>query len=242
MGSVGAARRVRSSRPAAVTTTFSSCTRNRQSIPASAIHRRVASTRRRYSSGGNSHPCWAGGCASLPPPLRAAPTSAARGRSLPCVVHRSALPLRPSNPNATVSASPHPTTGELRESLPHDPGAAPMAPQPASTRGSARSFDLVIHAGRVVCPATGLDGPGAVALAGGRIAAAGPASTGRPARCSACRARPPARPGGPPCPSRPRRIAVRRRPRPPPPALRDDDRARPGRGRRSEPRRYQATS
>jgi len=35
------------------------------------------------------------------------------------------------------------------------------------------AYDLVLNAGRVVCPATGLDGPGAVALAGGRIAAAG---------------------------------------------------------------------
>jgi dihydroorotase len=33
--------------------------------------------------------------------------------------------------------------------------------------------DLVIHAGRVVCPATGLDGPGAVAITGDRIAAVG---------------------------------------------------------------------
>jgi hypothetical protein len=41
--------------------------------------------------------------------------------------------------------------------------------------------DLVIHAGRVVCPASGLDGPGAVAVAGDRIAAAGPAVAG-PAR------------------------------------------------------------
>jgi dihydroorotase len=39
----------------------------------------------------------------------------------------------------------------------------------------------VIHAGRVVCPATGLDGPGAVAVAGDRIAAVGPAVDG-PAR------------------------------------------------------------
>ena len=50
-----------------------------------------------------------------------------------------------------------------------------MAPQPASTEAP---FDLVIHAGRVLCPATGLDGPGAVALRGGRIAAAGPAVSG----------------------------------------------------------------
>ena len=32
-------------------------------------------------------------------------------------------------------------------------------------------YNLVIHAGRVICPATGLDGPGAVALRGDRIAA-----------------------------------------------------------------------
>lgn len=32
-------------------------------------------------------------------------------------------------------------------------------------------YDLVVHAGRVVCPATGLDGPGAVAVRGDRIAA-----------------------------------------------------------------------
>ena len=32
-------------------------------------------------------------------------------------------------------------------------------------------YDLVIHAGRVICPATGLDGAGAVALRGDRIAA-----------------------------------------------------------------------
>jgi dihydroorotase len=40
------------------------------------------------------------------------------------------------------------------------------------------AFDLLIHAGRVVCPATGLDGPGGVAIAGGRIAAAGPGVDG----------------------------------------------------------------
>ena len=32
-------------------------------------------------------------------------------------------------------------------------------------------YNLVIHAGRIICPATGLDGPGAVALRGDRIAA-----------------------------------------------------------------------
>lgn len=35
-------------------------------------------------------------------------------------------------------------------------------------------FDLIVRAGRVVCPATGLDQPGAVAIAGDRIAAVGP--------------------------------------------------------------------
>ncbi len=49
-----------------------------------------------------------------------------------------------------------------------------MVPEPASTRASLAPFDLVIHAGRVICPATGLDGPGAVAIVGDRIAAAGP--------------------------------------------------------------------
>jgi len=53
-----------------------------------------------------------------------------------------------------------------------------MVPMPASTEAP---FDLVIHAGRVLCPATGLDGPGAVAVRGGRIAAAGPSVSG-PAR------------------------------------------------------------
>ncbi len=37
-------------------------------------------------------------------------------------------------------------------------------------------YDLVVHAGRVLCPATGLDGPGAVAVRGDRIAAVLPAS------------------------------------------------------------------
>lgn len=41
--------------------------------------------------------------------------------------------------------------------------------------------DLLIHAGRLVCPATGLDGPGAVAVAGERIHAVGPHAAG-PAR------------------------------------------------------------
>jgi dihydroorotase len=46
---------------------------------------------------------------------------------------------------------------------------------------SLSALDLLIHAGRVVCPATGLDGPGGVAVGGGRIAAAGPGVDG-PAR------------------------------------------------------------
>jgi dihydroorotase len=41
-------------------------------------------------------------------------------------------------------------------------------------RAALSSLDLVIHAGRVVCPATGLDGPGGVAIVGGRLAAVGP--------------------------------------------------------------------
>lgn len=49
-----------------------------------------------------------------------------------------------------------------------------MVPKPASIEAPLAPFDLVIHAGRVVCPATGLDGPGAVAIVGDRIAAAGP--------------------------------------------------------------------
>ena len=56
-----------------------------------------------------------------------------------------------------------------------------MVPKPASSEAPSVPFDLVIHAGRVVCPATGLDGPGAVAIVGGRIAAAGP-GVGGPAR------------------------------------------------------------
>ena len=56
-----------------------------------------------------------------------------------------------------------------------------MVPKPASIEAPSVPFDLVIHAGRVVCPATGLDGPGAVAIVGGRIAAAGP-GVGGPAR------------------------------------------------------------
>lgn len=41
-----------------------------------------------------------------------------------------------------------------------------------------RKYDILIRAGRVFCPATGLDGPGAVAVRDGRIAAAGPEATG----------------------------------------------------------------
>lgn len=40
------------------------------------------------------------------------------------------------------------------------------------------AFDLLIRAGRVVCPAAGLDTPGAVAVSDGRIAAAGPDAGG----------------------------------------------------------------
>jgi len=40
------------------------------------------------------------------------------------------------------------------------------------------TFDLLIHAGRVVCTHSGLDGPGAVAICAGRIVAAGPHVTG----------------------------------------------------------------
>jgi dihydroorotase len=50
-----------------------------------------------------------------------------------------------------------------------------MAPKPASPEAP---FDLVIQAGRVVCPATGLDGPGAVAVRDGRIARVAPAIGG----------------------------------------------------------------
>ena len=38
----------------------------------------------------------------------------------------------------------------------------------------AHDFDLLIRAGRVVSPADGLDGPGAVAVLGDRIVASGP--------------------------------------------------------------------
>ena len=35
------------------------------------------------------------------------------------------------------------------------------------------AYDLLVRAGRVVCPATGLDGPGAVAVRDDRIVAVG---------------------------------------------------------------------
>ncbi len=41
---------------------------------------------------------------------------------------------------------------------------------------SEAAYDLVIHAGRILCPATGRDGPGAVAVRGDRIAAVALAS------------------------------------------------------------------
>ena len=41
-------------------------------------------------------------------------------------------------------------------------------------RDDSARYDLIITAGRVLCAAAGLDGPGAVAVRGGRIAAAGP--------------------------------------------------------------------
>jgi dihydroorotase len=49
------------------------------------------------------------------------------------------------------------------------------------SEASLSSFDLVIQAGRVLCPTTGLDGPGGVAIVEGRIAAVGPGVDG-PAR------------------------------------------------------------
>ena len=39
-------------------------------------------------------------------------------------------------------------------------------------------YDLIVRAGRVVCPATGLDDPGGVAIRAGRIVAAGPEARG----------------------------------------------------------------
>jgi dihydroorotase len=49
-----------------------------------------------------------------------------------------------------------------------------MESPPAGIAPPSAPFDLLIHAGRILCPATGLDGPGAVAVVGDRIAAAGP--------------------------------------------------------------------
>ena len=43
---------------------------------------------------------------------------------------------------------------------------------------SAGRYDLIVRAGRVFCSATGLDGPGAVAVRGDRIEAAGPGVSG----------------------------------------------------------------
>ena len=39
-------------------------------------------------------------------------------------------------------------------------------------------LDLIVRAGRVYCADTGIDGPGAVAVRGGRIVAAGPEVSG----------------------------------------------------------------
>ena len=44
--------------------------------------------------------------------------------------------------------------------------------------GTTDSYDLLISAGRIFCAETGLDGPGAVAVCGDRIAAAGPDVSG----------------------------------------------------------------
>src|SRR5262245_60200668 len=56
-----------------------------------------------------------------------------------------------------------------------------MVSTPAPVETPSAPFDLVIHAGRVVCPATGVDEAGAVAIIGDRIAARGPRLDG-PAR------------------------------------------------------------
>ncbi len=45
-------------------------------------------------------------------------------------------------------------------------------------RDDSPRYDVIITAGRVLCAAAGLDGPGAVAVRGGRIAAAGPDVSG----------------------------------------------------------------
>ena len=107
---------------------------------------------------------------------RAPPRSPLRGRSLPGVVIAPAPPCGPRTQDATVSASSHPTTGELRESLPRDPGAAPMVPKPAST-------EAPFLRPRNPCRARALPGDGARRARrrrrrDGRIAAAGPAVGG----------------------------------------------------------------
>jgi dihydroorotase len=51
-------------------------------------------------------------------------------------------------------------------------------PAAAGPAGEPPVCDLLIRADRLVCPATGLDGPGAVAIRGQRIVAAGPDVTG----------------------------------------------------------------
>ena len=56
-----------------------------------------------------------------------------------------------------------------------------MASMPALSEGSLSTYDLVIHAGQLFRPGTGLGGPGGVAVAGDRIAAVGAAVRG-PAR------------------------------------------------------------
>jgi dihydroorotase len=56
-----------------------------------------------------------------------------------------------------------------------------MVPESFPPAVTEAPYDLRIHAQRLVCPATGLDGPGAVAIRGDRIAAAGPMVDG-PAR------------------------------------------------------------
>jgi dihydroorotase len=56
-----------------------------------------------------------------------------------------------------------------------------MVPESRAMPPVSTPYDLLIHAGRVVCPATGLDGPGAVAVTDGRIVAAGAPVAG-PAR------------------------------------------------------------
>jgi dihydroorotase len=64
---------------------------------------------------------------------------------------------------------------------PYPTGVDLKVPDLTARQGARESFDLVIEAGRVVCPATGLDAQGAVAIAGDRIVAVGPDVVG-PAR------------------------------------------------------------